>query len=962
MHTKLTVAKKAVFHMALWTVFVPQSLLLFLNIRAWLLVRGEASNEEIHSALMLAAAEVVVMGLCGLGYWLYYREKLTISKVTSFIVLALHVGYLLLFTFNVGDAIPANIQPWILEEGDVGRWNYTFFMPGAFIALYGFSQCLYAGVAEKKANWIALGLTLGMPLAWYLFSTLLQPAWFGQITVSIWITTGVIFVVLFLIAIIQFIDNLSKKAFTFYGIDKHYIVAAAVGLAAPLGGLWLNRSIPFPVNFQSTGVYALTVLNGLILLFPPGGTRLLATRLFLRSVSLPFAAYFFLVFLPFLPLSLLAVVAVGLGFLMLAPLALGLFQSRVTVQDYRALAATNGSARAIAITLAGLLVLPGYFAIDALQDRAALPKTLDYFYAHDVNAAPLSQEQIHRSAQTLVQLRNRKANIQLPYLAGFYNAIVFGNMVLPDSKIAQTYQWLTNRALPEPETDRFGLSGRDQRSWRNNPTQPASQAVLDSIEHLNRTDTQHTLRLTVSNPNTMAVNQYRSEIQLPEGVFVQGLRLKIADTWEEARVFDRKTALWVYRKITEQRRDPALLYYTAPNRLELRVFPVPAKGIRELEIDFIVHSKVDGKVTIDNRTIDLNDRYNQPALISRDGTRSLAAQDYAFLRQPYLHVILDYSSDAQQTAQHYAEVIASLAETLGVTEVVVTAANIASADTDLTHRVNSHDKNALVNRITTLDLNEQSGFWLDQAIGREALKISQHSDPFYLTHRPLFVIIAGDQTPMETSVNSHQWQHLIPDLDAIRYYQNNTLRNLMPDTDATPIPVVALQIQRQVQLYPAHTSSIIHARGTDHLAVYNEVSSRFEPLPAQTPLPDNTLWTQRAALWLAWQTAQQQPAVLETERRALLTASRKTPMLLPSTALIVVESSDQWAMLERKEKQSLDNHSALAFDEEQQASEPAGWVLLVFVLFFIARKDPRILRYLTNAWTATRRRAEGVRY
>lgn len=64
-------------------------------------------------------------------------------------------------------------------------------------------------------------------------------------------------------------------------------------------------------------------------------------------------------------------------------------------------------------------------------------------------------------------------------------------------------------------------------------------------------------------------------------------------------------------------------------------------------------------------------------------------------------------------------------------------------------------------------------------------------------------------------------------------------------------------------------------------------------------------------------------------------------LLLPTTSMIVVERDAQWKILERKEKQSLSNHSALDFEEEQETSEPSWWISLLFLIMFLYIEDAR---------------------
>lgn len=939
-------------HCMLWAVCVPQSILLLLNIRSWTLISGEVSSEEVNSALALLIVEIVIL----LGSLVFYRlarqRNRPIGPLISLIALVCHTGYMLLFMSTINDVIPNTIQPWILSEGNVGRWNITLFMPGAFISLYALTKNIFSAVNGVKGTVITLGLTFGIPLLWYLFATLLQPTFLGQFDIVVWIIVGTTLVILFLAAIINAVDGLIHKQFTENLVEKHYIVALLLGLAAPIGGLYLNRSLPFPVDFQSTSVYVLTVLNGLILLLKPGQTHYHSLKYFLRCVSFPFIFYFFLVFLPFLPLSLLAIIAFGAGFLMLTPLVLGLFQFRITLHDYTLLKDKLGRSKSLVITLIGLLVLPMYFIAQAGIDRTILDKTLSYFYAHDFEAQALSGAEIDRSARALIQLRDRKSDIQLPYISGFYNAIVFGDMVLPDSKIAQTYQWLTNHSMPESRRDLLGSRGRDgRRGFRGNWVKPDTNVTLENLEHLVVSSSKSTIKLTLKNHSSNTHSLYVDQLQLPEGLFITGLRLNIEEEWVNGRIFDRKTALWVFQKITEIRRDPAIIYYNTPTTLELRVYPFPANGVREVEIDLEYQRGIDVNLTIGSIEIDLNPNHNRPSIVSRDGKAIIDASmpSYYLTRKPYLHFVLDFSAESKLSTDQYIQKIKAVGDELGVHQVKVVAANIFSSVSDDDELIDLSNIAGLERSINAINLPEGGGFWPEQAIAHEILRISDHLTTENFTRVPTFVLIPGRTTRIEP-FDTHAWNWLIPDLGSIYIHYSNTLASYSLDIGKKPDdrqsnkshPILAIRQGTNIKLFPADTSSIIDFDTNSKLEMYNPASKQFEPLSLNSPeAAPNTNWATYATLWSKWKTLNLQPALIEAQRTSLLQASRDNSVLLPPTSFIVVESESQWKIMERKESQSLRNHSALEFQEEQKTSEPPWWVLLAFIFVFIFAKNKR---------------------
>ena len=941
----------AILHSLFWLTLVPQCLLLLLNFRSWHLISGEAGENEIYAALVLLVCEILVITGALIIYWLYRQGKMKINALTGLIGLIAQAGYMILFLSTVGDVIPNTVQPWIVSEGNVGRWNITLMMPGAFISLYAFTKATFSEMAKTKGRWLTFGLTLGVPLVWYLFSTLMQPTWFGQFSIVGWIIIASAFVTLFLAAIINVFDNLLHKEFSTHMVEKHYIAALLLGLAAPLGGLYLNRSIPFPTDFQTTNVYVLTVLNGLILLLKPGNTRYLAGKYFLRCLSFPFILYFFLVFLPFLPLSLLAVIAFGAGFLMLTPLVLGLFQFRATQFEFNLVVSQQGKTKAVMITVFGLLILPTYFVAQATLDKAAINKTLDYFYAHDYEGSPLSDSDIKRAAKTLVQLRDRKLDVQMPYISEFYNAIVFGDLVLPDTKIAQTYRLLTNETLPEFKADVLAREGRSRR-FRGNFVKPNTEVAVENIEQLpTQSPLTKTLRLTLRNQSEDTHTLYRETLEIPEGVFVTGLRLKIESEWVNGRLFDKKTALWVFQKITEFRRDPAIIYYTSPTTLELRVYPFPANGIREVELDIAYHPELDASIGIGTVHLDLNPEDNKKSVISSSGNIAFETAPFAWVRTPYLHVILDFSAGAKHSTTTYINELTAAGKKLGIDKVKLTAANISSAETNSDELIELSNQEELAQAIDKIRLSERGGFWLEQAIANEILRINSGLRESNLTLLPIFFVALGNEIPLDVDYNVHKWNRLIPDGEQLYINSNGILTayslatGLPLDTldIAPPKPIVAFKQNDKIHIFPANRSSIAEFDPTDSLAIYNPETNQFETIETEkktNPLTNN--WANLARTWDKWAAASLQPSTFEDKRQAFLEAGRENSLLLPSTAFIVVEADSQWKILERKEDQSLKNHSALEFEEERQASEPSWWILLAFVLLYIYIKDKKV--------------------
>ncbi|MCP4471234.1 MAG: MSEP-CTERM sorting domain-containing protein [Gammaproteobacteria bacterium] len=924
---------------------IPQSLLLILNTRAWALIGAEANREQAVTASLVLVVALVMLAVFALLIWLSHQRCFQVGWKLMLFSLLVHVIAMWLFLAYGLGVIPDSIQPWILNEGNVGRWTITLLMPGAFLSLYALTNYFFSRVQDSLRTPILVSTVLGAPVIWYLFVVLLQPFWLGQFTVVISIVIATLIVVAFLGSIIRLFDHLAHKNSVLGLIQRHNIFAALLGVAAPIAGLSLNHTISFPVDFQDPAVYLFTLLNGAVLMLKPGVPNFIATRLFLRCLTFPFIAYFFIVFLPFLPLSLLAIMVVGMGFLMLTPLALGLFQSQVTLQDFHLASDKLGRKKALGCCFAGLLVLPMGFYLEALLDKRALDTSLDYFYSHDLQEEGLTVRQMSRSAKALIELHDRKAGLQLPYLSAFYNSVVFGDLVLTDAKIARLYRLLTNQAPPRRQLSVFGnFDNNRRRFFRPQPVAPNRDVIVQSTALRNLAPGQVTLRLNLLNQTSDVHSLFVGDLALPEGVFVTGLRLKIGDEWVSGRIFDRKTAQWVFQKITEVRRDPALLYYKTSGLAELRLYPFPASGLREVELDFDFHPQMNANISLRQQSIDLNPDIPGPSIASARGVLLDAGllEAHALQRSTYLHVILDYSKESRLDTADYVARIVAASEQLGISRLKVTAANITLSKPFAGEFLDAGDRDTIMRYIDSIQLPEAGGLWLEQALASEMMRYHESISDQSFQQRPVFAVLEGRKKAVDQVVALDQWHRLIPDMQRWYRFDRDGLR-AVPISSETGLEegftknVVALKINSKLRILAARQNSIVEAPGSRPMQIFDPETNRFVFTQAVPQAGDaiNPVWPELVAIWIEWRNLSLNPAHLESARQALLGMSRGKGMLIPTTSLIAVEAASQWEMLQRKEAQSLKNHSGLEFEGEQQTSEPPWWLLLAGLLAYL---------------------------
>ncbi|MCA9781172.1 MAG: hypothetical protein KC800_30840, partial [Candidatus Eremiobacteraeota bacterium] len=93
------------------------------------------------------------------------------------------------------------------------------------------------------------------------------------------------------------------------------------------------------------------------------------------------------------------------------------------------------------------------------------------------------------------------------------------------------------------------------------------------------------LRLTFENPEDR-VREGHFRITLPDQAAISRFAMRIDDEWQEAEVVERQAARRAYEDFLHKRQDPALLEKAAGNEFSARVFPIPAKGTKELVLSY----------------------------------------------------------------------------------------------------------------------------------------------------------------------------------------------------------------------------------------------------------------------------------------------------------------------------------------------------------------------------------------
>ncbi|MCR9142811.1 MAG: MSEP-CTERM sorting domain-containing protein [bacterium] len=664
---------------------VPQLLLLFFLARDYEILRTGLADEFVASWQMYLGALVLLwLGWTGYGIACLLRARAVFGALLSPALLALYISFLYLFLTDT-DALYAGTTPaWIVSPDNGFIYALTFLTPALLYALILGVYELTPEDEDARAVWWNFAGVVLVPIGTYVLFMVLanvRVAGLDQFLSFLFPIFIVAATVAFFFLLIRGVILLGRgRVGAFMGTPSVQIpFRLFVGVLFPLAGLILNNNgglIDMKEmthvfgDFDHPGFYIFAVLNGLALLLPDRDEPRYRAGVFLARLFLfPYSLYFCIVFLPYLPLALLAIVFFGLGFLMLTPLVLTIVHLRVLFADYRYLSAVSGEsdsessglafpARTLALVGAALLLLwPLAITASYYHERRTLHAALDYVYTpnHANNRAGLDTRALRK---TLLEIRRYKSSAGTPYLGLYYQWLVLDNLTVSDAKLDRLQRLFFGAVETPPVPE--GLWGGGNRGRRPGggggalraPSNFArlsgavSRTVYDAESGLYRSAIDLTVSYPAAGDQQDFQTEYRTRFRLPAGARISEYYLDIAGKREYGMLAEKKSALWVYNQITSFRQDPGLLYYADPRTLALRVFPVPRGQTRTTGLEILHVAPFD--LQLDGRVLSLTAPGPRPELIAfPEGVYvSASAKTRATpgARRPMIHFVLDCAS------------------------------------------------------------------------------------------------------------------------------------------------------------------------------------------------------------------------------------------------------------------------------------------------------------------------------
>ena len=920
-----------------WAWVLPQVILGFLNWHAWILARGDMTPCQQSRTVTLGLFEAALLASGCLALAIQSVRKKPIGLGLALAALAAHIGYLWLFLQSLDRLLPATVSLWMLPQTELIFYQFSLVMPVVFLMLVRLSR-IRLGLSTPVDVGLSLGVIVVIPSSAFILGSLLVRieraiSWrdgMQYILISSMVVGTAFILVAFLRLMIRLYDLIQSHSWS------TWVIPLAAGLVAPLSGLALNATIPFPYDFQDWSVYALTILNAAALMIPfQPGNRWALPGWIARAAFYPFTVYFFLVFLPFLPLSLLAMIAAGAGFLILAPLLLFVVHTRRLWEQGQALVAHHGNTRTVMAFAVCILILPTVFMVRNEVDRRTLNHAVDTVFSPDYHATRIKLRPVSLQ-RALDRMDDMKHGIYLPYLSDIYDTMVFHGMVLPDEKANLIRQSLLGTTRAEKsragmwEGGFFGARQRGVRRIRGGNV--SHQVVVASHEEeIRQTNGVFDVEVRFVLENNGGANgEFSERITVPEGVQVTGFWLDVNGTNKTAQLRERKAATWVYEMIRDMtRRDPGLVVYEDDQHLRLRVYPFAAGEKRLCGLRFRTAAGLQSTISMADTLIHL-DGGTKVAAVSATlagGEEALIVPRTtltnlpSFRREVMAHLILDHSSSAE--TNH--------------------AAVISRARADALHAIENH----------VPSIPFRGGFCPEQVITRvlHAGTITQPPSQSAGTASLFVMVPAPGTSPVHTG-NLTAFTRLAPDLPAYVICDTNglnwvsftsTVKRPIQEGDLTPAKLIMLRHGDNTTMISASQDNlvILPSSHPSDWQVWIPASGQFENMAEPTTCHDPvyltglSLWSRHRAL--AWT-----PAKVDAALPELIKDTRAANLLIPEAAFIVLETQSQEVMLARKERQSLTANHALEFDEntsEKAPAPPVAWLILPVLGFLWKWKE-----------------------
>jgi len=474
------------------------------------------------------------------------------------------------------------------------------------MSLYAVSSLAKSLEPEIDAGRYILALT-ALPIAWFIIFNIVTGIRLAALAIIL-IVTGALAVIFLLVRVGY---SRAAKALASSGVQKPSlrVLFLIFSIGLPLICLILNAALDNLFgDFMSPWFFIIPVLNGALLLLSPfSDKRLGLLRFFLLSASLSYFVYFFVVFVPYMPLGIFGLLFYGLGVLIFAPVGAITMQLIELNRERMRLLPLWGGKRLILSFVLALLLIPAFLLTDVIGDRNNLENAMSYLETSEaVSGDNVNTNRLKRTLDnapgTLEINRDMFFNFttarNTPLLSCAYSKIALGGKVLTGSDIKQLRHLFFDEYKTSENRDiTTGLTINENSLSDVRLIDVTTETTYDPDIGADRTWINLTLEGSEVN------SEYVTVFNLPDGAYISDYYLYLGTVRKYGLLTDQRAAMAVYESIVRVRADPGMLRYVGDGMLELRVFPFPFAGRNVRHTGFeIIHSQ-SFEFALDDQTI-----------------------------------------------------------------------------------------------------------------------------------------------------------------------------------------------------------------------------------------------------------------------------------------------------------------------------------------------------------------------
>ncbi|MDL2223766.1 MSEP-CTERM sorting domain-containing protein [Bacteroidales bacterium OttesenSCG-928-M06] len=913
---------------------LPIMILFFLFLGEYNIIKSLLNEENVYLWKSFGCC-LGILTLLNAVYAVYaILKKRKVSIFYACAALLTFIPFIYLYVNHASEIIPSDIPQWMTSE-NLLLYVGTFLMPTLAYAILVL-VVHFTPESKNHAAWKSFLMSIAIPILWYVFFQVITPLWQpidSNYSEHVFIIFIIISTLLFLLFLIRgFYIVATKKSNQWNKYQLYWKIP--IGIIFPILGLLINNTLLFNHdifmadegffgNFNNYWFYILAIINGILICLPNLKNKPYRIGLFIgRCILFCYTLYFFLVFLPFLPLSIFAITLIGAGFLMLAPLILFIIHINEISKDFNYLQKYLSKRFIILTSTVSFICIPTCITLSFLHDKNVLNEALSYVYTPNYSDSShrINTSSLRKTLDNIKEHKQENNSIfmgkQIPYLSSYFNWVVLDNLTLSDKKIEQM------------EIIFFGNSSISL--WEDNHLRNRDVDITDISVSSQYDESKEAwlswVDLEITNNTTDVWSpEYATTFELPTGCWISDYYLYVGNRKEFGILAEKKAAAWVFSQIRNVNQDPGILHYLKDNKVAFRVFPFLDNEVRKTGIQFLHKDPV--VITIDGYAIELGNREKiLDTIIEVDQAIYVPANQKEKLnmveRDPYFHFIVDVSSGKNETVSEYITQIDSFYQSSG----------LISENTQISF-VNTYTKTYYFKdswRQEYKQPNYQSGFFLDRAMRTILFDSYKQNSTSY----PIMIVLTDDIEKSILNDNFYDFKMTFPENDWFYVLKNgNTLEShsLATHSKYTVDNLAELSLNNPVLEYRTKDDAVYYLENNHEASIILKAD--------KIQLDQNQLkerdWNSALAMQTHWLSQILHPETSDREWLASVKSSFATKIMTPVTSYIVVENEAQKAILKEKQEQVLSSNQSLDLGEEAQRMSEPGLILILILLGYL---------------------------